>query len=191
MIDYSKIAAGIEFYTKHGFKFVDAPWIASQTATDITRPEGATNYPFEKGFLVASGEQSFFQLILDGKLEPGCYSCVTPCFRDDKLDRYHQRWFLKLELIDTQDVTTGRPLELAYLAKEFFNVYLDNTAVVPTQPLDKTLVPETGYDVISNGIELGSYGLRQHPLIGSWVYATGCAEPRLSTVVSDANNLKA
>ena len=93
-------------------------------------------------------------------------------------------------MIDTKDVTTGRSLELAYLAKEFFNTYLNDVAVVPTQPIDKTLVAETGYDVVSNEIELGSYGLRQHPLIGSWVYATGCAEPRLSIVTAEVNSPK-
>ena len=107
MIDYSKIAAGIAFYSKHGFKYVEAPWVTSQTATDITRPDGAINYPFESGFLVASGEQSFFQLILDGTLKPGRYSCVTPCFRDDKLHGHlsAQGWvFRQFPLVAVPDL---------------------------------------------------------------------------------------
>jgi len=32
-------------------------------------------------------------------------------------------------------------------------------------------------------IELGSYGIRKHPKVGTWVYGTGCAEPRLSYAI--------
>ena len=41
---------------------------------------------------------------------------------------------------------------------------------------------DESYDIESNGIELGSYGIRQHENI-TWVYGTGLAEPRLSIAI--------
>jgi len=43
----------------------------------------------------------------------------------------------------------------------------------------KTIELNKSYDIEFNGIELGSYGIRECEYL-SWIYATGCAEPRLS-----------
>ena len=39
------------------------------------------------------------------------------------------------------------------------------------------------YDIDYHGIELGSYGIR-HCQFLNWIYGTGCAEPRLSKVMT-------
>lgn len=41
------------------------------------------------------------------------------------------------------------------------------------------------YDIVTDlqKIELGSYGIRQHPSVGRWVYGTGLAEPRYSYAI--------
>lgn len=37
-------------------------------------------------------------------------------------------------------------------------------------------------DIVFRGIELGSYGIREHKYL-KWVYGTGLAEPRFSNVL--------
>lgn len=185
MIDYAKIANAVAYYTEKGFSFIDAPWIVSETAVNITKPPAAAEYPIDSGFLVASGEQGFLELALRGDLAPGRYGCVTACFRDDMVDRYHQRYFLKVELIDTHNPDLSSLQEIIQFCKSFFDQYLGNV-LVPTWPCDPLLVMGSAYDIFSKqNIELGSYGIRDHPDIGRWVYATGCAEPRLSIAVED------
>ena len=42
------------------------------------------------------------------------------------------------------------------------------------------IVPtDIGYDIEYNKVELGSYGIRENEYL-TWIYGTGCAEPRLS-----------
>jgi hypothetical protein len=42
---------------------------------------------------------------------------------------------------------------------------------------------DESYDIECNGVELGSYGVRHFENI-DWIYGTGLAEPRLSTVMN-------
>lgn len=176
---YERLSQAIQFYRKEGFVYRDAPWAITERALAITAP------PFSKLFtidsyahLVASGEQSFLQLILDGKLPKGRYQTCTPCFRDDAVDAIHHRYFMKVELIDfNPDDKIGSLMEMIVAARHFFEKYV-------TVKLLKTL---DGYDLVDteHEIELGSYGIRSHPEIGTWVYGTGLAEPRLSQVIHE------
>lgn len=172
-IDYDKIGHAISFY-KCGYPYIDVPWVASKPVADLTRPEGASEFPYRDQMLVASGEQSFLQLIADGKLSKGKYMCVTPCFRhEDPISEGSRLFFMKAELINTEDTTKNALDEMITWAVDFFELYV-LCKIIPTG--------ENTYDILTRktGIELGSYGIRQEPLIGSWVYGTACAEPRLS-----------
>jgi hypothetical protein len=192
VISYKHISQAVDFYTKKGFQFIDVPWVIGSHAVTITKPPGATKYTFgDEGYLIASGEQGFLELLLQKDLKPGRWGCVTPCFRDDKLDKLHQRYFMKVELIDTVAINTGSLVCITKMSLEYFNKILPGCSIIKTEPVDPLLRPGTGYDIISSqGIELGSYGIRSHPDTGDWVYATGCAEPRLSIAIKEVENAK-
>lgn len=183
MIDYSKIAKAQEYYNKLGYKYIEVPWLVSKQANEVTKPQGIKDYETFNGCLVASGEQSFIQLILNNKLNYGLYSCITPCYRNEKeYNEYTYEYFLKLELIyyfnHIGDEIDNQILKMLYDAKRFFSNYIcwDKLNIVNTN---------IGYDI--NGvlndkeIELGSYGYRKWNSY-KWIYGTGIAEPRFSLV---------
>jgi|GEM_PF-552696 len=181
-IDYSKISYAIEFYVSEGFGYLEVPWIVSKEANTITAPEGVKLFDNFLGCNVASGEQSFLELIMQNKLVPGKYVCCTPCFRDEKiLDDLHFNWFEKVELIDflgygtfSKEKVKCNLDNLLNSANSFFKKYID-TEIIDTSD---------GRDIISekHKIELGSYGIRHYNDF-SWIYGTGIAEPRLSQVL--------
>jgi hypothetical protein len=150
----------------------------------------------ERSYLVGSAEQSFIQMMLDGDLKPGCYMAVTPCWRDDELDELHQRYFMKVELIDYMpyDSFLASPY-MACMAEHFFNKIMGIEAKYAwiqdgqrTEEFPNDLIGEQ-CDIVHDGIELGSYGIRGFEFDGRkhiWVYGTGCAEPRLSYVLEKA-----
>jgi seryl-tRNA synthetase len=189
VIDYQKIVKAQDFYRGAGYPPVKVPWAISKKAWEITSPEGSQAYRVDDKFLVASGEQSFLEQVIKGELPYGKYQCITPCFRDEvEHTELTRPYFLKLELFDyayigfSEDLLVPRMIETAGKCNQFFNQYLD-CRVVETETADPLAISPT-YDIVSNhGIELGSYGVREHPLIGRWIYATGCAEPRLSQAI--------
>lgn len=174
-IDYKILSDAIEYYQSKGFKYENVSWIVSEYVSNITKPEISKNLPLFDGVLVASAEQSFLQKIYDDKLQKGSYVALTPCFRDDVVDYLHQQYFMKVELIETLDTTKSRLNDIISICQNFFNQYV-NTEIKITGNLT--------YDIIDSKTktELGSYGIRNHS-IGSWIYATGVAEPRLSRVI--------
>ena len=188
-MNYQNIAAALEYYQREGYVYVpDAPWYVGDDAYNATRPAGATELsirtPTEKlGNLVASGEQSFIQMMLDGQPLKRAI-CVTPCFRwEKKLDSLRHMDFMKAELINAQDVDKGHLVHMISEACHFFKQYL-TVRVIETG--------EWSYDIVEKDtrIELGSYGIRRM-FIGdqelAWIYGTACAEPRLSTVTARRN----
>lgn len=177
-ISYQHIAEAIRYYSRKGFQEITAPWTSARPAWEITAPKGATAYEIEGRPLVASGEQSFLEMIGTGALAPGCYQCTTPCFRDEPVrDELHRLYFLKTELIETRHTDEARLVEIIALCKTFFGQYV-NVAVEESAP--------GVFDIVTaaDRIELGSYGIREHPDVGRWIFATGCAEPRLSTALA-------
>jgi len=184
-MDYRHIASAIEFYQKRGYVYVqDAPWYVDPPAYDATKPPGATDLRIATpaghfGNLVASGEQSFIQMMLDGQPLKRAV-CVTPCFRwEQRLDELRRIYFLKAELINAHDVDEGHLMHMVHEACTFFETFLPDIRVLRT---------EHGYDIVEKDtrVELGSYGIRDVTVSGKrlrWVYGTGCAEPRLSTVL--------
>lgn len=180
-IDYKKIVMALNYYKRFGYDFLDVPWFVSREAMEVTSPPDRRYCSSFIGDLVASGEQSFIQMWLNGDLKKGKWHCVTPCFRDEPcLDNIHLNYFFKVELIEVEPLNISNSIEeMVECAKSFFNIYLSEVNVVDT---------DIGKDLISsNGIELGSYGYREHEGF-HWVYGTGIAEPRLSYVESFFNN---
>lgn len=179
MIDHTKIAAAEAYYEAAGFKKIDVPWVIDRQAYQATFPEGRFPFFTLGGFLPASGEQSFIQLLLDGKLSPGRYQCTTPCFRDEsEYDEIHLPYFYKVELIEiTPQAKSWIPL--AELARVFFSRYCETEiAYYKVLPFEENDIVEK-----STKIELGSYGRRHYKGL-MWNYGTGLAEPRLSQVLA-------
>ena len=186
-----------EYYEKCGFKFIDAPWTVSREAILMTRPPWVTGEPFsyEAGgshlYPVASAEQSFLQMQIDaiaaGNPITGSFCAITPCFRNEPvLDDLHQPYFMKLELI-SWDKTTPEDLSKMiagarlYIENDEAGLWVD---VIKNNDPDPISVSQA-YDIVTDlqKIELGSYGIRQHPSVGRWVYGTGLAEPRYSYAI--------
>lgn len=182
MINYHLIAQSIDYYADCGFKRIESPWTVTEPVSSITKPEGKKEFKLvhhDGKVLVASGEQSFLYLYLKGFLPKGAYQTVTPCFRDEAFDNLHTKYFIKNELIDTGDVTTRRLDRIVEIAESFFV----NIAKFPSGDIKIKGDGLTGlqYDIEYKGIELGSYGIRSCDYL-EWIYATGCAEPRTSSV---------
>lgn len=176
MIDYMKLANSINFYKQRGFKQIEVPWVVKAKTSMITAPsvDCLINIdPRQGGTLVGSAEQSFLQMVISKQITPGQYVACTPCFRNEEnIDELHWDHFMKVELFKNDAVNESELKILTNTALLFFNTYTDSEIV-------KT---DIGYDIVAKGIELGSYGIREHELTGPWIYGTGCAEPRLSTV---------
>ena len=173
-INYGAIAEALRFYVEeHDFVYIDLPWVVSTKACDLTRPDKAPPIRIShlRGETVASGEQSFIALAMAGKLKPGKYVGVTPCFRAEKsLSDTRLPYFFKVELF----ILGGDDISQTLLpAQEFFDKYLDDgTEVIE--------VSDSQSDLYFMGLELGSYSKYNKKPIGKWVCGTGCAEPRFS-----------
>ncbi len=173
---WARIASAVDYYTGYcDYEYMDVPWFVGRFAYDATKPEGARDIAvttwgdqWNKHYLVASGEQSFLSLMVNGR-EIKDAVCVTPCFRDEPIyDATHLREFMKVELIST----TRTVNEVLNSAFHFFAQYTEESKLV----VEKT---DIGYDIMLNGHEIGSYGER---VLGNlrWVYGTGIAEPRFT-----------
>jgi hypothetical protein len=130
--------------------------------------------------LVGSAEQGFIQLMLDGKIQPGSYCSAGPCFRDEPVvDELHRHCFFKLELIKIYDAKEVPQLldawKMAYMVRDtHVDLYWLSKK---SQERLRVVKTEQGYDLELAGIEVGSYGLRDHAG-HRWLYGTGLALPR-------------
>lgn len=176
-MDLNLINIANTFYKSKGFKYIDTPWLVDIEAYDSTTPESVSRFNVKDKYLVASGEQSFIDMMSKKQLPNGRYCTTTPCFRDDIEDNLHKRYFLKTELIDTLNVSKSSLSDIIEICVEFFTKFTD-VSVIQTG--------NESYDIIDldTKIELGSYGIRSVNNL-KWVYATGLAEPRLSYVLSE------
>lgn len=177
-------------YFSSKYNIVDVPYIVDVDVSNTTKPIWADNLHHSKDKVyIASGEQSFIQLMKEGKLPYGRSMCLTPCYRDESiLDDLHLKMFMKLELIYFPDPNLWQNTNLAKIstelkvieilqdALEFYERYSDNIEVVE--------VDENQLDIYINGIEVGSYGLRETEY-GNFVYGTGLALPRFNQAIGD------
>lgn len=207
-MDYSNIAKAVEFYTQRGYVYLDdAPWIVGTDAYFATKPSGATDVVIDTdptgksyhlgGHPVASAEQSFIQMMIDGQPIKRAIA-VTPCFRaEPRIDTLHRPYFMKAELINAQDVDEGHLMHMIHDACSFFEQFFP-VRVVKTNACD---FGQPAFDIVEKGtrFELGSYGIRnkvfpEGTVTGGlrlmadanfrWIYGTACAEPRLSTALA-------
>lgn len=180
MIDYKLISDSIDYYENNDFKRIESPWTVSEYVNNITKPKD--KIPFQlihnNKCLVASGEQSFLYLYLKNFLPKGQFQTTTPCFRYESFDYSHTKYFIKNELIKTDKVNSVELENIIELCFNFFKIYIPNVEIIKT---------EIGYDIEYKGNELGSYGIRECEYL-KWIYATGCAEPRLSKIINLYNN---
>jgi len=207
MIDYHIIAHSIDYYAAKGFQRIESPWTVTKSISGVTKPDGAGDFSIvEKNkVLVASGEQSFLYLYNKGFLPLGKFQTVTPCFRDEPFDTLHTKYFIKNELIITDDVSKEALKFIVESARAFFRQYCllpkknDFWVHSPREKDDVLIVDSSdqivetvdvndsfqypSYDLKYRGIELGSYGIRQCEYL-NWIYGTGVAEPRLSRTLA-------
>lgn len=173
-IRWDFISHAITYYSGLGYRYVEAPWIVTSEAVNVTLPPGRTAYTTMGGVLVGSAEQSFIHMALNGMLGEGDYVAATPCFRDDAVDQLHQQTFFKVELISLspQPLEPSLVASMARMAQDFFTHMPggDEAVIVRTQE---------GFDIELHGVELGSYGYRSYAG-WHWIYGTGLAEPRYS-----------
>ena len=187
-INYELLGEASEYYSKLGYQYLEVPWYASKEAISVTTPAhkeiwvaslGDTHYN-----LVGSAEQSLLDMLIQDKLPPGNYHTITPCWRDDPPDKLHQQYFMKLELmtvIGNEDEPTSDKHKLCLMvnhAIDFFSKYLEVLTVEFNDGSIDLVSDVAEYELP----ELGSYGIREYQN-HKWVYGTGVAEPRLSTVV--------
>lgn len=180
-IDYKKISDAIDFYENLGFKRVEAPWWVPKEIMNITKPKDSpegSEYFLSKNnkCLVASAEQSFLYMANQGMLPPGKYQATTPCFREEIQGPMKRKYFIKNELIITDSPDPVNLLLVIDQALSFFKTQVPDASQLRIIKIDDT------FDIEYDGIELGSYGIRETSFL-KWVYATGCAEPRLSRAI--------
>ena len=178
MIDYARLGRAVDWYKSEGFSSIEVPWTVTDAVSNITKPPGKTDWEItgKNKVLVASGEQGFLYLYLKGFLPRGRFQTVTPCFRDEPFDMTHTKYFMKNELISTEDTSEKELDKIITIAAVFFEEELGCPVVRTETPF--------GFDLECGGHELGSYGIRSTPFISglTWIYGTGLAEPRMSTI---------
>jgi hypothetical protein len=179
MIDYGLIQDSIHYYEKHNFNRIESPWTVTEQVDLITKPPEKQSFQLKHNdkCLVASGEQSFLYLYLKNFLPKGQFQTVTPCYRYESFDFLHTKYFIKNELIKTDVVNQYECEKIAEIAWNFFNKKFDND-----RKLEIVTTPN-GFDIEIEGKELGSYGIRECEFL-KWIYATGCAEPRTSSLIN-------
>jgi Seryl-tRNA synthetase len=173
-IDWRRLADALEFYKAAGFIEVGVDWHVSPGIHQITCTNPSRMFHLkEYGVLVGSAEQAFIGMQLEGRLGPGRYVALTPCFRDEGAegDDLHGLYFAKVELYSTLPHPERELMALHAFAATFMwgqcNQQIDT---VPT---------EEGLDLEIGGVEVGSYSSRSFRGI-SWTCGTGLAEPRFS-----------
>lgn len=186
MIDYKILFESVKHYENLGFTRIETPWMVPECIDDLTKPKDKRHFKLEhnKKCLVASGEQSFLYLYMKGFLPKGKFQTITPCFRDEYVDEIHGKYFMKNELIITDDISGNSLHKIVTNAGDFFKQYIDSKYLFYIETDD-------GLDIVYHKgdikIELGSYGIRKCNFL-TWIYGTGCAEPRLSNLINMINN---
>lgn len=176
-IDWSLIGKSIEHFSSLGYRYLEVPWVASTETLRVTFPGKTDDFKVSIGHLVGSAEQSFIDMVLRGELGPGSYCACTPCFREEpRIDQFHRYYFVKVELIHISVTDDPGEKILNTMIEDCRDWFSRNTS----RPV-RVEETDIGFDLVSSGIELGSYGERSHGDI-KWVYGTGLAEPRFSTV---------
>lgn len=181
--DIKMLSKAIEFYTRHGVKFIELDWTVDPLYSHVTKPFDRADFFVKDKTLVASGEQSFIEKMCKGELDENVvYMGITPCFRDeDYEDDLHKYYFLKLELFTISD-DSKKYKQLIELAYRFFTSELSLT-------VNSCKTGKHSMDIMSeNNIELGSYLHYSKNIDGvdyKWSCGTGVAMPRIYNAFMD------
>lgn len=180
IVDYKLLSKAIKFFSHKGYTQVETPWRVSEESINLTF-KSSEAFKSDDKFLVGSAEQGFLEMISDGILDYGRYMSVSPCFRNEKEDYFHQQEFIKLELIDIILVKNMFALNLMRDAVIKFitkHLKVKSSSIVVVSTNDDS----TDFDILIDGIEYGSYGFRN---IGEkvYIYGTGIALPRASKIL--------
>lgn len=178
----------LNHYRQAGAKFISLPWIVDENFSQATNPHPKNpDRLFLNKPLVSSGEQSFCQLASQGKLKNDTlYVGWTPCFRSEEIfDPTHHHYFLKAEAFRfvPQHQEEDYLNAILSLAQHVFDKELSRRGVAQSTTI--VYLPKLEqFDILLNGIELGSYGIRKHPTLPqNYLFATVVAEPRFSLAV--------
>lgn len=177
MIDYKLLNSSLEYYESKGYCRIEVPWLVTEAVDSITRPKEVEPFIVQakKKNLIASGEQGFLYLYLKEYLPKAKFQTITPCFRNDSFDFTHSKYFMKNEIIQTNDTSQERLEQTVQNALNFFQPFFCEELSIETTP--------DGFDIMLNEYELGSYGIRECEFL-KWIYGTACAEPRTSKLIN-------
>jgi seryl-tRNA synthetase len=174
----------IAFWRELGYLFVDLPWVVGHRFVEATRPIGMPmGIETAHGVLVASGEQSFLQLMSESKLAeaPG-YIGWTPCFREEpEFTALHHLGFLKAELfipVESTEIGLESLQRLLDRQGELFETLAQSMNFYDTSFTTKS-ISALQTDIELNGVEIGSYGVRSFEG-HCYLYGTALALPRFT-----------
>lgn len=183
IINYNLLHKAIKFFSKCSFIQIETPWRVSKEAINATFNSDNSFATADK-FLVGSAEQGFLEI--KNTLQYSQYMSVSPCFRNELEDYFHQQEFIKLELIyfsnfqiNHKDIQFSifRHFVLDFITKKL-KIKSPNIVIVQTNE-ENSIYSE---DILINGIEYGSYGIRQFQDL-YYIYGTGIALPRASKII--------
>lgn len=187
-IDYLKVSHAVLSYRTMGFNYLEVPWIARWDNVQATMPEGVgrfrvsldqDGYQGDLGCLIGSAEQGLLD-IRDSLTADTRYVAASPCFRHEPVETegYRQREFFKVELMIARPTNPETALkQLILSAKILMKTWAKIVAEVKT---------EDGFDLCVNGVEVGSYGIREFRGF-QWCYGTGLALPRFDYALGVKN----
>lgn len=190
-IDYNLLNKALKYFSKKRFKQIEVPWRVSREAVEATF-NSTESFKSDNKFLIGSAEQGFLELYLRNKSTSNQLMSVSPCFRNEPEDYLHQQEFMKLELIyfinskiDDIDIMFNSFI-VFNLVKNFVLSFIIKKLKIKTSDIKtvKTQDSNSIYseDIIINGIEYGSYGIR-HFQDKYYIYGTGIALPRASKIL--------
>lgn len=195
-INWGRIGRAVAFYTNRGYTYLEVPWIVEAESTEVTLPAHAKalkavnhlsyrvdgvqfplNVVHSHGDLVGSAEQSFIQLMREGRLPQGHYVAVSPCFRiEPEYNERYQPYFMKVELINVGGIGE---IDVDAVTEDALSFFRSEMSDEDSEAFECVLQDGTAMDIELAGIEIGSYGEREWENF-RWVYGTGLAEPRFS-----------
>ena len=176
-INWGYLSQALSAYQELGYRYVELPWMIPKRYNMITCLHESWVMDVEGyGSLVGSAEQAFLYMNLTGQIPDGKYVGLTPCFRTDEVDASHSTHFMKVELYES-----GPHVTLTEAADMMSEAMLMMESLAGRQLVIEHTTQ--GADLMMNGVEVGSYGVREHEG-HKWAYGTGLAEPRFSYAVN-------
>lgn len=196
-IDWSRLGRCQRYYKDVlGAHNIDVPWWVTQEISDVTCPPDAATYGLDLNDkkLVGSAEQSFLYMLSKGHLSQNVlYHAITPCFREEHHTSFSRKHFMKSELFMTGDIEDLRN-KLLSITNACKALFMDELGLKVIERPEQHYASLPGsFDLVavngSDEYECGSYGVRFSPGLGAWLYATGCAEPRMSMIIASKIHL--